>query len=110
LLTLELAHDQRAAGIQQVVDLVVRGAVEDARPVAAGLDEPDATQRGEVLRRRPGLEPELDLERAHRALAFAQQLDDPHTGGMPEDAEQACLHLVDGTHAVRHARSLPKSQ
>ena len=70
-MTFELSRDERATRVEQIEHLLVRRAIEDARPVPARLDEPDATQRGQVLRRRAGLEPELRLERADRALADA---------------------------------------
>ena len=65
--------------------------VEDARALAPRGDQADPTQRGQVLRRRAGVEPELGLKRADRALAVAQQLQDPHARRMTEDAEETAF-------------------
>src|SRR6188768_3063943 len=110
MLVLELPRDERATRREEVEDLLVGGPIEDARPLAPRFDEPDTPQRRQVLRGRPGLEPELGLERPHRALAVAEQLDDPHPGRMPQHPEETGLHLVDGTHVVRHARIIHMSQ
>ena len=56
------------------------------------------------------VEPERRLQRPDRALAVAEQLEDPHPRRVPEHAEEPGLHLVDGTHVVRHARIIHMSQ
>ena len=103
---LEPARDEDPSGLEEVEHAVVRGPVEDARPLPAGLDDADPAKRGQVLRRRPLLQPEIRLQRADRLLALPQELDDPDAGGMPENTEQAGLHLVHGTDVVRHGRTL----
>jgi hypothetical protein len=87
-------------------DALVRDAVVDARAFAARFDEPDAPERGEVLRRAPGVELELGLERSDRALAVAQELEDADACGVPEHAEEVRLDLVDRTRVVRHPRTI----
>ena len=59
-----------------------------------------------MLRRAPGVEAELRLQCPDRALAVAKQLEDPHAGGMTEDAEEGRLRLVDGPCVVRHGQSI----
>ena len=83
LLVLEPPRDERATRREEVEDPLVRGPIEDARPLAPRFDEPDTPQRRQVLRGRPGLEPELGLERPHRALTVAEQLEIRTRAGCP---------------------------
>src|SRR5436305_9834184 len=55
------------------------------------------------------IERELLLQRADRALAVAEQLENPHPYRMPEHAEEACLHLMDGAPAGRHLLTVSES-
>ena len=91
-----------AAGGEQVEDPLVVDAVVDARALAPRLDEADPPQRREVLRRPARVEPELGLQRADRALALPEQLQDPHPRRMPEHPEEVRLDLVNLARVMRH--------
>ena len=77
-----------AAHVEQVEDALVVDAVVDARAFAARLDETDPPQCGQVLRGAAGVELELCLQRADRALAVAQQLEDPDARRVAEHPEE----------------------
>ena len=90
------------AGGEQVEDALVVDAVVDARPLPPRRHEPDPPQRREMLRRPARVEPELGLQRADRALAVAQQLEDPHPRRVAEHPKEVRLHLVHRPRVVRH--------
>ena len=55
-----------------------------------------------MLRRSPGIEAELILQRTDRALPISQQLKNPHPHRMPQHPKQTRLHLMDRTRPMRH--------
>lgn len=89
-----------AGGLQELEDAWVSHGVVDARPVATAIENAVFAQYAEMLGGSARIHLQLALQFAHGALAVFEQLEDPYSHGVAEDAEELRLDLVDG--AVLH--------
>jgi hypothetical protein len=113
----ELAEDRLRLGeargqnlpgdLEQLEYAGVADGVEDVGAFASTLEDAVLTQYPEMLGGSTGVHLQLVLQITDGALAVPEKLQDADTHGVPEDAEELGLHLVDGATLDSLSRNTP---
>ena len=103
LVCLDSRGNDRFGEFQQLQDPRVSDAVVHAGAGFAALDQALLAERREMLRGAAGIQLERRLQRAHRQLTCAQQLQNPNADGVPEDAKELGFQCIDWRLTLGHA-------